>query len=232
MLTAPSQIATARKLSPLTVCGRAVAFCIAVAAVGWFAFFAKALLLKYPPIGPDEAFFSDPAINLLHHGTMSTDLLDGALPGIGRRTYWMPPVYFLYVASVFRFSGAGVVPLRLASIAAAVAVLILTYLVALRTGLGRWTSLLAMALVAVDAVFLRGAVNGPYGHVGPGLYSAGSVAGHETPTSMEFVLCGNRLLARRAYSSHRCVAVVSVLGWRLAWRDTRTARVLLPLWRA
>ena len=212
-----------------TLWGRALVLAIAVGAIAWFAFFAKSLLLKYPPVGPDEAFFADPAINLAHHGSMSTDLLDGTMPGIGQRTYWMPPVYFLYLAAIFRFSGDGVVAVRLASIAAALAALVLTYLVALRTGLGRWISLLAPALVAIDAVFLRGALMGrmdmlALAFILLALWLATGPAGlwNSFFTGMACAL---------AVLTHPIgvVAGVSVLGWRLAWRDTRTLRALAPL---
>jgi 4-amino-4-deoxy-L-arabinose transferase-like glycosyltransferase len=156
------QNARSGELFPIvtTGLGKTAVLALTIASIAWFAFFAKALLLKYPPVSPDEVAYSNPAINLLHHGRMSTDVMDGTLPGIGQHTYWMPPIYFLYIASVFRFTGPGLVPLRLASLALGLVVLGLTYLLALRTGLGRWLSLLPVSLVAFDAVFLRGALIG------------------------------------------------------------------------
>ena len=117
---------------------RILVLLLAAASIAWFCFSAKLLLLKYPPVWPDEACFASPAINLLQHHEMSTQVLTGALPGIEKHTYWMPPLYFLYVALVFLLTGPSLVALRLASFAPAVGVLLLTYLLARRVGLGRW----------------------------------------------------------------------------------------------
>ena len=133
---------------------------IAVGCLLWFALSARTLLLQYPPVWPDEACFANPAINLLQHGRMSTDLLQGALPGAGQHTYWMPPLYFIYLATIFRLAGPNLVPLRVASFVPALAIMALTYLLGLRVGLGRYASLLPVALLALDAVFLRGALVG------------------------------------------------------------------------
>jgi 4-amino-4-deoxy-L-arabinose transferase-like glycosyltransferase len=135
-------------------------FVLALASMAWFGYFAKVLLLKHPPVSVDEALFANPAINLLQHGTMSTDLLSGTLPGIGQHTYWTPPLYFLYLAAVFRIAGPCLVSLRLATTAMALAVFFLTYLLSIRTGLSRRLALLPVCLVGVDAMFLRGALVG------------------------------------------------------------------------
>jgi 4-amino-4-deoxy-L-arabinose transferase-like glycosyltransferase len=135
-------------------------FVLVLASMAWFGYFAKPLLLKHPPVSVDEALFANPAISLLHHGTMSTDLLRGTMPGIGQHTYWTPPLYFLYLAAVFRIAGPSLVSLRLATTATALAVLFLTYLLSIRTGLSRRMALLPVCLVAVDAMFLRGALVG------------------------------------------------------------------------
>ena len=145
---------------PIGAWGKAAVFALTLASLAWFGHFAKALLIKYPPVSVDEALFANPAINLLRHGTLSTDLLSGALPGIALHTYWTPPLYFLYIAAIFRLSSPSLVALRLASIAAGLAVLFLTYLLSIRTGLGRWLALLPVCLVALDAMFLRGALVG------------------------------------------------------------------------
>ena len=229
-MTTSSKTATGREHPPIVaICGKATVLALTIASVAWFAFFAKALFLKYPPVWPDEACFANPAINLLYHGKMSTELLAGTLPGIGQSTYWMPPLYFLYIASVFRFTGPGLVPLRLASTAAALVVLLLTYLLALRSGLGGWVSLLPVCLVALDTVFLRGALIGRMDMLALvfillslWLATKSVSVGYSFLTG---VACGLAALTHPIGA----VAPVSVMAWRLASRDTRTLRCLLPL---
>jgi 4-amino-4-deoxy-L-arabinose transferase-like glycosyltransferase len=227
MTSSPGE--TSKPRLPLALIGKVAVLAFAISSALWFAYFAKALLFKYPPIGPDEAFFANPAINLLHHGTMSTDLLDGTLPGIGQRTYWMPPVYFLYVASIFRFTGPHLVALRLGSLAAALAVLVLTYLLAVRSGLGRWTSLLPASLVALDAVFLRGALMGRMDILALAfiLLSLWLATGSASPRNsfLTGIACASATLTHPVGA----VAVVSVVAWRLLWRETRTLPSVSPL---
>jgi 4-amino-4-deoxy-L-arabinose transferase-like glycosyltransferase len=81
----------------------------------------------------------------------------GYLPGFERRTYWMPPVYFLTLAPVFGIFGVSAVVMRAFSAAGGVAVMALTFAIARRVGLSRVTAALAIAVLSVDAVFLRGA---------------------------------------------------------------------------
>ena len=146
------------KVPPLYI--KACVLLVVAASLIWFGLAAKTLIFSYPPIWSDEACFASPAISLLRSGTLATEVLEGVLPGIGQRTYWQPPLYFLYIAAVFRFTGPGLLPLRLASLAIAPLVLGLAYLLALRAGLSRWLSLLAVALIAIDPLFLRGALIG------------------------------------------------------------------------
>jgi hypothetical protein len=216
-------------LPNVVVCGKATLLALALASLAWFAFFAGALLLKYPPVWSDEALFANPAINLLHHGRMSTDLLDGTLPGIGQHTYWTPPLYFLYIASVFRFTGPGLVPLRLASTAAALAVLILTYLLAVRSGLGRWLSLFPVSLVAIDTVFLRGALIGRMDMLTLVFILLSLWLATKSLTPWNSFLTG--IVCALAALTHPvgAVAPVSVVVWRLLSRERRSLRSLVPL---
>jgi len=146
------------KVPPLYI--RVCVLVVVAASLAWFGLTAKTLILSYPPVWSDEACFASPAISLLRTGTLATEALEGVLPGIGQHTYWQPPLYFLYTAAVFRFTGPGLLPLRLASLAFAPVVLGLAYLLALRAGLSRWLSLLALPLIAIDPLFLRGALIG------------------------------------------------------------------------
>ncbi len=133
---------------------------LTVSTIGSFIFHVKALLLKYPPVWPDEALFANVAINLIHRGELSMDIFSGTLLGIGRRAVFMPPLYYFYLASIFHFWGPGIVVMRLSSLAAALAVIIMTYGLGLRSGLGRWLSLVPVCFLVVDKAFLRAAILG------------------------------------------------------------------------
>lgn len=148
------------KRSVMAVAGKALLTALTALALASFGFYAKALLLKYPPVWPDEALFADAALSLIHRGILGTEVLSGTMPRIGERTYWMPPLYYFYLGGVFYIWGAGVVSMRLSSLAAALAVMALTCGVGLRSGLGRWLSLIPVCFLAVDTVFLRAALIG------------------------------------------------------------------------
>src|SRR5579872_799893 len=142
----------------LSRAGKILTIATFFAALGTFAFYAHALFLQYPPVWPDEALYSNPAIELLRHGTFGTTLFEGILPGVARHTYLQPPLYGLCLWAVFKVWGVGIVLARLVSTLAAVAVLLLTYKVGLQSGLNRWLALLPVSMLAVDTVFLRSAL--------------------------------------------------------------------------
>ena len=146
--------------SAISAAATILVLALAAAAIGSFGFYAHALLLKYPPVWPDEALFANPALNLIRRGALSMDVYSGALPGIAQHTYFMPPLYYFYLAGFFYVGGPGVVVMRLSSLVAAMAVMMLTYSVALRSGLGRRLSLIPVCLLAVNTAFLRAALIG------------------------------------------------------------------------
>ncbi len=227
---ASSKVAISRDLLPvLPAWGKATLLALAIGSVAWFAFFAKALLLTYPPVWPDEALFANPAVNLVHHGTMSTDVWVGALPGTEQHTYWMPPLYFLYIASIFRFTGPGIVPLRFASTAAAFGVLVLTYVLTIRSGLGRWLSLLPISLLALDAVFLRGALVGRPDMLAVAiiLFSLWLATKPLAPWNSfaTGIVCALAALTHPIGAA----APIAVVAWHLLSRERRAPRFLLPL---
>jgi 4-amino-4-deoxy-L-arabinose transferase-like glycosyltransferase len=130
---------------------------LVLAAGAAFEYAVLTLLLHDPPVWPDEALFANPVLNLLRHGHLGTDLMGGYLPGIETRTYWMPPLYYLALAPVFGSFGVGVMPMRVFSALTAAVVLALTYVIGRRAGWGRTAACIAVAVLAVDAVFLRAA---------------------------------------------------------------------------
>ena len=119
--------------------------------------YVLALLTYDPIVWPDEAVFANPAVNLVRHGHMGTDLLTGYLQGIETHTYWQPPVYFVLLAAVFGIVGVSVAAMRGFSVLAAVAVLGTTWRMGRRIGLGRAAVCVPVAVLAVDGVFLRAA---------------------------------------------------------------------------
>ena len=132
---------------------------LTVASLAGYAYHASVLFLKFPPVWPDEPVYAQPADNLIHHGKMSTPLMD-MLPGMTERTYWMPPVYFLYLCPFFAAFGSGIVVMRLSTLFAAAAVLVLLYAIGRRAGLGKFLAMFPPAILATDQIFLRGSLVG------------------------------------------------------------------------
>ena len=175
----------ARWRSSADTAGKLLAAALAAAAIANFAFYTHQLFLKYPPVWPDESLFANGAINLLRHKTLATTLLSGVVPGIEQRTYLMPPGYYCYLACVFAVWGPSIFAVRLASLAASLLVMGLTYSLGLRSGLGTWLSLIPVSLLALDSVFLR----------------AGLI-GRMDVLALGFILLALRLSLGRGYPRH------------------------------
>ena len=102
---------------------------------------------------PNEAWFFSPANNLLRNGHMGTTNLvtHGTwLEGIEERTYWVPPVYILAQALWYSIVGTGFAQMRALSIACGLLALAAMYLIGVRLRLGRFATLLAVALLVTD----------------------------------------------------------------------------------
>ncbi|HEY4288432.1 MAG TPA: hypothetical protein VGN00_15115 [Puia sp.] len=80
-------------------------FCLSV---GCFLFHFLLFRHSIPPNNIDESSFFSPAQSLAEHGVFSSPVHQGFLPGAGRYTYWMPPLYMLLLAGVFKIFGATV----------------------------------------------------------------------------------------------------------------------------
>ncbi len=48
-----------------------------------------------PPVWPDEVLFFSPSQELANNGILKTDVLVGLIPGMEKKTLWMPPAYML-----------------------------------------------------------------------------------------------------------------------------------------
>ena len=133
-----------------------------LAVVGALAAYALAtlpVLLRYPPVWPDEVIFSTPAISLARHGFLSSDVLTGFLAGMDRYYYWHPPLYFLVLAPFMR-----VVPphdyllvMRLASWCLGAAFLVLSGFILRRISGSLWAMWGTLVLLATHITFIRAA---------------------------------------------------------------------------
>ena len=89
----------------------------------------KILFLKDPPVWPDEAIFTETALNIIDHGVMRTDLFGGAVPGLSTRALWYPPLYFYILAGWIKIFGAGIEAIRALSVAIAFLSLVFVFVI-------------------------------------------------------------------------------------------------------
>jgi 4-amino-4-deoxy-L-arabinose transferase-like glycosyltransferase len=116
----------------------------------------------------DEAYLASPAYNLIHHGYMGTSILDEtstwhkgmSLRGINRYTYQVMPLHFLTQAAWYEVTGFGLFRMRALSIAWGVLALVSLYLMVSRLFGDARPALWAVALVAIDGIFLDAASYG------------------------------------------------------------------------
>jgi hypothetical protein len=78
---------------------------VLVACAGFYLGISILLLEVFPPPLPDEMLFTSPAYSLIRDGTLGTP----AVAGMERHAFWMPLLYFVTLASVFKICGAGLV---------------------------------------------------------------------------------------------------------------------------
>lgn len=155
MTAAPTEAALPRSAS-----GPVIAIALFVAGIALLARVVLSLFPDLPATWRDEVLFAQPPVELLRHGKLATPLLADVLPGVEERTYWMPPLYFLVLAAAFAIAGPGLAVMRAVSLVSACVVLALTYFIGRRCGLGRTTALIPLGALAIDPVFVRGALFG------------------------------------------------------------------------
>ena len=78
------------------------------------------LLIKDPPIWPDEAIYADIAINWLNEKRLGPDIWLDAYPGATEHFYSYPPIFLLIVATYFKTFGTSIETQRLISQTAAI----------------------------------------------------------------------------------------------------------------
>lgn len=118
-------------------------------------FFVPNLLLRFPKIWPDESLWAAAASDLVWNGQMRTELLDGAIPGIGQRTYWMPPLYLLLLAFTFKIFGVSITVMRVLSVFLAGILCTLVVFIARKSGMSRMVAAQCVALLLIQHIFIR-----------------------------------------------------------------------------
>lgn len=105
----------------------------------------------------DEGWYADPALNLLHHGSMGSPVIESAggfLKGIEQNTYWIMPMHILTQAAWYRGFGASLFSLRLLSAFAGLIALACWYFIVKTIAASRHLALIATCLAAADTSFL------------------------------------------------------------------------------
>lgn len=113
------------------------------------------LFLRHPPIWPDEGLFANPGIEWIRHGVLGTSLIGDLIDGMETRTYWVPPVYLVTIAAVFKAFGIGVVQMRLFSAVCGIASVLLVWLICRRLTDRPWLPWIAAALLLIDPIYIR-----------------------------------------------------------------------------
>lgn len=82
-------------------------------AVGFFLAHLLSFRFSMPPQSTDEGSFFSPAQDLAENGSFASPVHADFLPGASRYTYWMPPLFMLVLAGVFKVFGATVLNAKL-----------------------------------------------------------------------------------------------------------------------
>lgn len=115
------------------------------------------LLLKEPPVWPDEAIYADIAQNILKENRLGTFLWQRLIPNVENCACWNPPVLFYAIAFWFKLFGFSIVNQRLLSILAGLLFLVVFYLFAklFFTSKSIWFPTLTLGSLILDFTFLK-----------------------------------------------------------------------------
>jgi hypothetical protein len=130
-----------------------------VGAISVYGLATLPILLKFPPVWPDEVNLYSPAAALARGQGMGTAVLAGFLPGIERYTYWQPPGYFFFLSLVLRLAPPArhFVALRLFSWVLGMAVLLLGAAILKRLTHNKIWALLGVAVLGTQVSFMQSA---------------------------------------------------------------------------
>ena len=170
---------------------------VVIVALALFAIQVAAQFGRVPVVWPDETLFAQPALLLLREGRLGTPLLAGAAAGVADRSYWFPEGYSLLLASAFALAGGTVEVMRALAVASAAGLLAATYALARRFGGGPGVAGAAVALLAVDPVFVRAALIGRPDGIARAFIVLSLVLGLAGP--------------RRAFAAGLCAAIATFL---------------------
>jgi 4-amino-4-deoxy-L-arabinose transferase-like glycosyltransferase len=109
------------------------------------------LLTSWPVLWPDEVHFADIARTFAEHGYLGTTLIKG----MENHVYWQPPMYFVILAGVIKVVGFDIVALRIFSILVGLAIIILTYQIAVRASNNLVVPRLTLLFLAVNPLFVN-----------------------------------------------------------------------------
>jgi hypothetical protein len=123
---------------------------VATAGIAALLFLALSIfhLDRFPPVHEDEPYVAASAAQLAAGATHGNPLFTG-FHGAERQVFLYPPLLPVLQSFIFRVAGAGVVPMRIPSVAAGLAVLILAGILAARAGGAACGALTAILLVGL-----------------------------------------------------------------------------------
>jgi 4-amino-4-deoxy-L-arabinose transferase-like glycosyltransferase len=127
----------------------------------------------------NEAWFADPALNLLNKGFMGTTILESKgtwMEGLDRHTYWILPLHVLAQVGWYKIFGFSLLTLRTFSIVCGLLLLCAWYSLMSRLFRDLRIALLTVGLLAVDTHFLSVAALGRMDVMCAGLGWAGCAA--------------------------------------------------------
>jgi len=184
----------------------------------------------------NEAWFADPALNLIHKGSMGTTILESKgswMEGMERHTYWILPLHILAQAGWYKLFGFSLLTLRWLSIFWGAVILCAWYFLMRRLSQNPPIALLSIGLLSVDYHFTSVAALGRMDAMCAGLGWTGCAAYvcMRERNLRAAVLSGNLLVAASCFT-HPCGALYFVLlsvltlyfdHARLGWKEVVAA---------
>ncbi len=113
--------------------------------------------LNNPQIWPDEALFTDIAVNTGKFGYPVTSLFGSHVADLGIRAFWTPPLYYYILSVWIHVFGSGIVAVRLFSTICAVVALGGIFFLTQKFFKKNIISFIAVFIVSIDPGFLRSA---------------------------------------------------------------------------
>src|SRR3989344_5658659 len=116
---------------------------------------SRVLLLKLPPVWPDEAIYADVVMNMINEGRIGSDLWQDAIPGMRNGAVWNPPVFFYILYLWFKIVGLSIAKQRLLSVIFTVAFIAIMYRFSklFIHHKKKWLPVILIGIVLVDYVF-------------------------------------------------------------------------------